>query len=106
MKPIRIHKSVAKDVEKLGLDLKIRIAEALDLLASGESLGMPISRPMPDIAIGTHELRIKDSTGQYRVFYYTKVKDALIVFHFFKKQSQTTPKKELELAQKRLGSMI
>lgn len=105
MKLVRVHKSVAKDIEKLPLELRIRIAEALDLVAHGQSVGMPLSRPMPDVAAGSFELRIKDSSGQYRVFYYTKVNDALLVFHFFKKKSQATPKKELELAKKRLGSM-
>lgn len=61
---------------------------------------------MPDIETGVHELRLKDSTGQYRVFYYTKVKDAILVFHFFKKKTQTTPKKEFETAKNRLRSML
>ncbi len=94
-----------KDLESVSDELKIRIAETLDLLASGVSIGLPLSRPMPDIAAGTHELRIKDRSGQYRVFYYTKIKDAILVFHFFKKKTQATPKKELKVAEKRLRSM-
>jgi len=106
VKAIRIHKAVAKDIKKLNMDLKLRIAEALDLLAAGESIGLPLSRPMSDIANGVHELRMKDESGQYRIFYYTKVADSLLVFHFFKKKSQKTPKKELELAEKRLRSLL
>jgi len=67
---------------------------------------MPISRPMPTVRNGVHELRIKDRSGQYRVFYYTKVKDAILVFHLFKKKTQATPKKELEKAAKRLMEML
>lgn len=106
MKLIRIHKAVAKDIQSLSLDLRFRIAELLDLLASGESIGMPLSRPMPDLVTGAHELRIKDRSGQYRVFYYTKVKNQILVFHFFKKKTQTTPKKELKLAEKRFRSLL
>ena len=106
MQTIRIHKSVAKEIEKLNPELRIRIAEILDFLAQGESIGMPLSRSMPDIAGGSHELRIKDKRGQYRVFYYTKVSNMLMVFHFFKKKGQSTPKKELDIAQKRLRSML
>ena len=106
MQTIRIHKSVAKEIKKLNPELGIRIVEILDLLAQGESIGMPLSRPMPDIAGGSHELRLKDKSGQYRVFYYTKVSNMLIVFHFFKKKSQSTPKKEIDIAQKRLRSML
>ena len=60
---------------------------------------------MPGIAIGVYELRIKDISGQYRVFYYTKMKNDILVFHFFKKKTQTTPKKEIETAKQRLKSM-
>lgn len=106
MKSISIHKSVIKEIEKLELKMRSRIAESLDLLAHGESIGMPLSRPMPGISPGAHELRFKDRSGQYRVFYYTKIEDRLIVFHFIKKKTQATPKKELEVAKKRLGDMI
>jgi len=106
MKAVRVHKAAAKEIEKLNLTLRVRIAELLNLIAHGESLGMPVSRPMPSISNGVHELRIKDGSGQYRVFYYTKMKDQILVFHCFKKKSQTTPKKELELAKKRLKELL
>ena len=106
MKVIRIHKSVIKELNKVELPLKAKIAELLDLLAAGESLGLPVSRPMPNVSTGVHELRIKDRSGQYRVFYYTKVMDAILVFHFFKKKTQGTPKQEIELAKKRLKELL
>ena len=61
---------------------------------------------MPSISNGVHELRVKDSSGQFRVFYYTKVKDEILVFHCFKKKTQTTPKRELALAKKRLEELL
>ena len=106
MKVIRVHKTVKKAFKDLNEPLRYRIAELFDLLAAGESLGMPVSRPMPEIAHGAHELRIKDESGQYRVFYYTKIKDMIVVFHFFKKKSQTTPKKEMDTARQRLKDLL
>ncbi|PIR22158.1 MAG: hypothetical protein COV44_09475 [Deltaproteobacteria bacterium CG11_big_fil_rev_8_21_14_0_20_45_16] len=106
VKSIRIHKALVKELRDLDTGLRSRIAELLDLLASGESLGMPISRPMSDIAHGVHELRIKDAGGQYRVFYYTKVGDAILVFHLFKKKTQQLPKREREIASKRLKDLL
>ena len=106
MKTIRLHKDVAKQIEKLNLKLKTQIAETLDLLAAGVSIGMPLSRPIPDIAHGVHELRVKDHTGQYRIFYYTKSYDVVIVFHFFKKKTQKLPIKEVKLAKNRLRSIL
>ena len=66
---------------------------------------MPLSRPMPSVGKGVHELRVKDRSGQYRVFYYTKLKNDILVFHFFKKKTQATPKKEIDLAKRRLKTM-
>ena len=61
---------------------------------------------MPNVAPGVHELRFKDNSGNYRVFYYVKFKDTLMVFHFFKKKTQRTPDKEIRIAKERLESMI
>ena len=106
MKPVRLHRLLERELNELDLDTRIRVAELLDLLSKGENLGMPVSRPMPVVAHGVHELRIKDRSGQYRIFYYVKHKDALLVFHLFKKKTQEAPAKELDLARKRLGEML
>ena len=82
------------------------LLDLLALLAEGVSLGMPISRPMPSVIHGAHELRLKDRSGQYRVFYFTKHMEAILVFHMFKKKSQETPKNEIIIARKRLKEMI
>ena len=105
MKTIHFHKVVTKELEKLGGGLRGRIAEFLRLLAIGKTLGMPQSRPMPGVAPGVHELRIKDTTGNYRIFYYVKIGDKLLVFHFFKKKTQRTPEREIKAAKKRLEDM-
>ena len=105
MKTVRIHRKVIKELEDLDVYLKQKLLELLALLAEGENLGMPVSRPMPTVEHGTHELRIKDHTGQYRVFYFTKVADAILVFHIFKKKTQETPNQEIETGKKRLKEM-
>src|SRR5690242_2460624 len=106
MKVVRVHKVVARDLEALDSALRSKLAELLSLLAAGENLGMPLSRPMPVIASGAHELRVHDHSGQYRIFYFTKVKDAILVFHFLKKKTQATPGRELALAARRLKEML
>lgn len=105
MKAIRIHRKVTKELEDLGHSLKQNLAELLVLLGEGESLGMPVSRPMPVIEHGVHELRIKDHTGQFRIFYFTKDTNAILVFHLFKKKTQETPRQEIETGKKRLKEM-
>ncbi len=106
MKPIRFHKKVEKELESLDVFTRAKVAEFLALIAKGESLGLPISRPMSGLAHGAHELRIKNPSGQYRIFYFVKFRDAILVFHFFKKKTQQTPKQEIEVGQKRLGEML
>ncbi len=105
MKTIRFHVGVLREMQAVDESLRLKIADQLALLAAGESIGMPASRPMVSIASGAHEIRIKDHTGQYRVFYFTKHKDAILVFHMFKKKTQATPKREIEIARKRLEDM-
>ncbi|MGE0175283.1 MAG: type II toxin-antitoxin system RelE/ParE family toxin [Oligoflexales bacterium] len=75
-------------------------------MASGQTIGMPASKPMTSAASGVYELRIKDRSGQFRVFYISKHVDAILVFHAFKKKTQATPKQEIQVAKNRLKDMI
>ena len=67
---------------------------------------MPLSRPMPSIAAGVAELRLRDRAGIYRAFYYTRSARGILVLHAFVKKSQATPKADVELGQKRLREML
>lgn len=106
MKSLRIHRKVAKELESLDVFAKAELAELLGLITHGSNLGMPLSRPMPVIAHGTHELRVKAAAGIYRVFYYTKIRDCILVFHFYKKTSVSMPKHEILTAKIRLKEML
>ncbi len=106
MKRILIHKAVAKELKDLGTAAAEELSDLLALLVAGESLGMPSSRPMPVVENGVHELRIRDRSGNFRVFYFTKFEGAILVFHLFKKKSEQTPKSEIETAKKRLKEML
>jgi phage-related protein len=75
-------------------------------LQKGKKLSMPLSRPMSSVASGVEELRVKDRSGAYRVFYYTKLVDSVLIFHAFVKKTQRTPPDEIALAQKRLKEML
>ena len=61
---------------------------------------------MPAIALGVNELRIRDRSGIYRVFYYTKLADRVLIFHAFTKKTQKTPHHEIVLAQERLKELL
>lgn len=58
-------------------------------------------KPMPSIGKGVEELRVWDDSGTYRVVYAARLADALYVLHAFQKKTQTTSKRDVELAKKR-----
>lgn len=67
---------------------------------------MPISRPMPSVAAGAAEVRVRDENGSYRVFYYVASARGILVFHAFVKKTRQTPPLEIELARKRLKELL
>ena len=58
------------------------------------------------MAAGVEELRIKDRSGAYRVFYLIKLETAVLIFHAFQKKTTKTPLHEIELARTRLKEML
>jgi len=67
---------------------------------------MPLSRPMPHVASGTHELRVMGKKSSVRVFNFVKLAEAILVFHAFQKKTQKTPKREMALGQQRLKEVL
>jgi phage-related protein len=45
-------------------------------------------------------------SGIYRVFYYTKLADTILIFHAFAKKTEKTPQHEIFLAQQRLKEIL
>jgi len=73
----------------------------LGLLQEGVSLGMPQSRPMPQIGSRCHELRVRDKDTNWRIIY--RIDDrAILVVDIFRKKTATTPKRVIEACKKRL----
>ncbi len=66
---------------------------------------MPLSRPMPEVAVGVEELRIHDDAGIYRTFYFKKSERGSLIPHACVKKTQKTPQHEIALARKRLKEM-
>ena len=60
-------------------------------------------KPMPAIGKGVEEIRVRDDTGAYRVIYTARLADAVYVLHAFQKKTQTTSKRDIELAKQRFA---
>ena len=76
--------------------------DAVNLLAVGQVLSMPLSRNLSGIFPGLHEIRLKDRTGQVRVFYFIKRGEAIYMLHAMRKKTQEIPKRDVEIILKRL----
>ena len=87
-------------------EVRRKLGQVIFDLQKGEKLSMPLSRPMPSVAPGVEELRVKDRTGAYRAFYYTRLADAILIFHAFEKKTAKTPLHEAALARRRLKEML
>ena len=86
--------------------IRRQIGKALRDLRKGVHIGMLLSRPMTIIAPGVHELRVRGNGGAVRVFYHMHTSDSIIVFHAFRKKSQKTPSREINLARQRLQEVL
>lgn len=87
------------------MTVKRHLGKAIFDLQRGHSLGMPLSRPMPQVAVGVEEIRIRDETGIYRTFYFKKSRRGILIPHAFVKKTTTTPRHEIEIARKRLKEL-
>lgn len=58
-------------------------------------------KPMTMVGAGVREIRIRDSSGAFRVIYVARFQDAVFVLHCFQKKSQKTSKRDLDVAMKR-----
>ena len=106
MKPAVFHPKARDAIRKFPEELRREFGKVIFDLQKGEKLSLPLSRPMSSIAAGVEELRVRDPSGAYRVFYYTRLADFVLIFHAFAKKTQKTPPHEIALAQKRLKEML
>ncbi|MEW6777681.1 MAG: type II toxin-antitoxin system RelE/ParE family toxin [Bdellovibrionota bacterium] len=103
---IVILKACQRELDDFPEDVRADLADALARLDAGQLLSMPLSRPMPSIGKGVHELRLRHRSGAYRVVYAIQIAGTVYVLHGFKKTSEQTLKRNLDLAKKRLREVL
>lgn len=91
---------VQSEIDALPMGLRVRYALLTDRMEiHGANLGEPHTKPMRD---GLFELRLKSTEGIARVFYCTLIGKRIVMLHSFVKKTQKTPKRDLQLAIKRM----
>jgi phage-related protein len=81
-----------------------KVAAHLSLL---EEQGPNLKRPYTDVVRGKiRELRIQQSSNQYRILFFFQVRDQIVLAHAFTKKTQRLNEKDIELAEKRMQDWI
>jgi phage-related protein len=62
-------------------------------------------KPMPAVGLGVREVRVHTAL-EHRVVYLAKFDEAVYVLHAFRKRSQRTPKRDVQLARQRLRELL
>jgi phage-related protein len=62
-------------------------------------------KPMTTIGPGCREIRIREDSGAYRVFYVATIGDAIYVLHCFQKKTQRTTNADIDIGKTRYQTM-
>src|SRR5688572_21407845 len=85
-KPLFFHPGALAEIQAMTRTIRKQLGGLLEDLQRGYALRMPHSRPMPIVALGVEELRVKDESGQYRAFVVRKTPRGIAVLHVFSKK--------------------
>lgn len=99
LKPIAWMGSSKEDLRDFPPVAKQRAGYQLELIQEGED---PADwKPMESVGQGVREIRIKCKDGAFRVFYVVNRPEAVYVLHAFRKTTEKTEKRDIDLAQAR-----
>jgi phage-related protein len=94
------NQSVKEDASSLPKSIKAKFVAIMDkMLEHGPDLGLPFTRAMGK---GLFEIRAKGQEGIARGMFCTISKNTIVILNVFIKKTEATPKKELDLAVKRM----
>ncbi len=95
---------VQEDIDSWPVGIRAYYARITErMIVFGPNLGMPFTRAMGK---GLFEIRAKGKEGIGRAFFCTIVDRRIVILHTFIKKSQKTPKKELEIARRRMADVL
>lgn len=99
-----LDKRVEKELTSLPETLQARFLRISDLLETygPEEIGMPHIRPLRN---KLWEMRIRGKDGIARAIYFAASGKRLVVVRVFQKKTNTTPKSEISIAEKRMNNL-
>lgn len=94
-----------KELDGFPKEILGEVLDAVAKLRIGITLSMPLSRPMPSLGRGVHELRLSDRSGQYRIIYVLIKGAAIYMVHAFHKKTQETSLKNIDTILRRIKKL-
>jgi phage-related protein len=83
---------------------RARVVRTIELLKTyGVELGMPYSRHLTG---KLWELRVSSGRLDYRVLYFAHTSRRFVLLHAFSKKTQKTPRREIEVALRRMAELL
>ena len=104
MKSIRFLGDSLKRLREFPDDARQDAGYQLDKVQRGEQ--PDDFKPMQSIGPGVEEIRVWDEAGTFRVIYTARIGDTVVVLHAFQKKTQTTSKRDIELARARWSQLM
>ena len=102
MKAVIYNQRVERGYSKLSSDQRAEMTRILKLMEQRKTwqLGLPHVRSLS--GTGLYEIRLHDAQGIARALFVAIDREKLLILNVFKKKTQATPRKEIDLALKRL----
>ena len=80
----------------------VRYRAGVELRAVQNGLDPDDWKPMKAVGSGVREIRIRDTSGAFRIIHLAALADRILVLHAFQKKTQQTAQRDIVLAAKRL----
>ena len=98
------NQQVVDEVARWPSKMQAKYLRTLDLIERhGPKLGPPLTKALKN---GLFEIRIKAQEGTGRAFFCYRTGNEIIILHLFAKKTQKIPKKELDIAKKRMKEVM
>ena len=99
MKPITFLGASREDLRQFPDSARYRAGVELRAVQNG--LEPDDWKPMKTVGAGVREIRIRESSGAFRIIYLATLPDRVLVLHAFQKKTQATSQKDLAKARSR-----
>ena len=103
IRPIRWLGSSFRDLGRLPIEAQDEIKIQLRRVQRGF---LPLDwKPMKTVGVGVKEIRIRIRNDIFRTFYLAKYSDLVYVLHVFRKKSEQTNNRDINIARRRYKSI-